>query len=192
MPFSIGLSGHYSKDAILAQALAFRGNNPDVGLLFFVAAGGAAITAFYMFRLWYMTFAGKPRDHHIYEHAHESPRVMYYPLVVLAVLAIGVGWSTAGSLIEPVTGRHGVQNLLEQAQPDGTHEASRGVLVDVQYPAAHDAHAPAYHVPATWAATGTALAGFLLAVIFYGVRILDPSEVRTRFHPIYEFLIHKW
>ena len=50
-----------------------------------MAAGGAAITAFYMFRLWYMTFAGKPRDHHVYEHAHESPRVMYMPLVVLAV-----------------------------------------------------------------------------------------------------------
>ena len=93
VPFSIGLSGHYSKDAILAQALSFKAINPSYGWLFYVAAAGAAITAFYMFRLWYMTFAGEPRDHHVYEHAHESPRIMYYPLVVLAVFAVGVGWS---------------------------------------------------------------------------------------------------
>ena len=34
-----------------------------------------------------MTFAGKPRDHHVYDHAHESPQVMYVPLVVLSVFA---------------------------------------------------------------------------------------------------------
>ena len=45
------------------------------GWLFYAAAGGAAITAFYMFRLWFMTFAGEPRDQHVYDHAHESPRV---------------------------------------------------------------------------------------------------------------------
>ena len=50
-----------------------------------------------MFRLWYMTFAGEPRDHHVYDHAHESPRVMTVPLVMLAVFAVGVGWSHAVS-----------------------------------------------------------------------------------------------
>ena len=39
-----------------------------------------------------MTFAGTPRDHHVDEHAHESPKVMYVPLVILAVFAIVVGW----------------------------------------------------------------------------------------------------
>ncbi len=122
-----------------------------------------------------MTFAGQPRDHHIYDHAHESPRVMYYPLVVLAVLAIAVGWSTADSFFEPVTGRHGVQQLLEQAQPVGTHEASHGVLVEVQYPAAHDAHLPAYHVPATWAATVDG-AGRLSA----GGALLRPADSESK------------
>ncbi len=75
-------------------------SEPWCGVFFYVAAGGAAITAFYMFRLWYMTFAGKPRDHHVYEHAHESPRVMYVPLVVLAVLAIVVGWPLRGGVHE--------------------------------------------------------------------------------------------
>ena len=41
--------------------------------LFFIVVAGAGMTAFYMFRLWFMTFAGKPRDDHLYEHAHESP-----------------------------------------------------------------------------------------------------------------------
>ena len=43
------------------------------GWFFWVAVGGAAMTAFYMFRLWYLTFAGQPRDEHVYHHAHESP-----------------------------------------------------------------------------------------------------------------------
>ena len=68
---------------------SFREANPQHAILFCVAAGGAAITAFYMFRLWFMTFAGQPRDQHVYEHAHESPPVMYVPLVVLAVFAVG-------------------------------------------------------------------------------------------------------
>ena len=41
----------------------------------------AFLTAFYMFRLWFMTFTGEPRDHHAYDHAHEAPKVMWVPLV---------------------------------------------------------------------------------------------------------------
>ena len=50
----------------------------------------AGITAFYMFRLWFFTFAGQPRDHHVYEHAQESPAVMTGPLIVLSFFAIFV------------------------------------------------------------------------------------------------------
>ncbi|MCO6459400.1 MAG: hypothetical protein J5I93_29160 [Pirellulaceae bacterium] len=95
VPFVVGFSGYYSKDAILEQAFAFMQQNPGSffgPLLFVTAAGGAAMTAFYMFRLWFMTFVGKPRDHHRYDHAHESPKVMYVPLIILAVLATGVAW----------------------------------------------------------------------------------------------------
>ena len=46
------------------------------------------ITTFYMFRMWFMTFTGKPRDQHVYEHAHESPWMMTVPLIVLAVLSV--------------------------------------------------------------------------------------------------------
>ena len=93
IPFVIGLSGYYSKDAILEQALLFGQRNPGLGkVFFFVAAGGAAITAFYMFRLWYMTFAGEPRDQERYSHAHESPPVMYRPLILLSFFAVAVAW----------------------------------------------------------------------------------------------------
>ncbi|MDP6676498.1 MAG: proton-conducting transporter membrane subunit, partial [Pirellulales bacterium] len=76
VPFVLGFSGYYSKDAILAQALLFSRTNPQHSILYLAVAGGAFITAFYMFRLWFMTFAGSPRDQHVFEHAHESPRVM--------------------------------------------------------------------------------------------------------------------
>src|SRR5262249_48989404 len=97
VPFVIGFSGYYSKDAILEQALSFwRANcsaGPWAGLFFILAVFGAALTTCYMFRMWFMTFVGQPRDHHAYEHAHESPPVMTLPLVVLAVLAVSVAWN---------------------------------------------------------------------------------------------------
>ncbi len=97
----LGLSGFYSKDAILEQAFLFMQSNgsPLAGVFFVAAAAGAAVTAFYMFRLWYMTFAGKPRNHHRYEHAHESPAVMYVPLIILSVMAVVVAWSPIQGVI---------------------------------------------------------------------------------------------
>jgi NADH-quinone oxidoreductase subunit L len=184
IPFSIGLSGHYSKDAILAQALSFKNSNPAYGWLFFVAAGGAAITAFYMFRLWFMTFAGQPRDHHRYDHAHESPRVMYVPLVILAVMAVVAGGTIFGFGVEP---------LLEQARPAGILSEAHGVLMThLVHPNEHDSHLAQFHVPSTWIAISTALSGFLLAVVFYGLRILDPREVAQQFQAVYRFLWNKW
>jgi NADH:ubiquinone oxidoreductase subunit 5 (subunit L)/multisubunit Na+/H+ antiporter MnhA subunit len=101
IPFVVGFSGYYSKDLILEQAFSFmQTNGAGWGAVFFgFAAGGAAITAFYMFRMWYMTFAGEPRNHHRYDHAHESPAVMWGPLVVLATLAVGVAWPTSHALV---------------------------------------------------------------------------------------------
>lgn len=186
IPFVIGLSGYYSKDAILEQALSFGRTNGGLGMLFFYfTAGGAAITAFYMFRLWYMTFAGEPRNKERYDHAHESPKVMYVPLVILSVFAIGVAW-------KPFFTDLNLVGLLEQARPAGTLPAENAVLLNLSWPNEHDSHASAIKVPATWVAFGTALAGFLLATVFYGVRRLNPDDVRRQFKPIHSFLINKW
>src|SRR5437899_1548175 len=64
-------SGWYSKDAVLAQALGFSSVHTQHLLLFLLPLVTAGITAFYMFRMWFMTFAGEPRDHHVHEHAQE-------------------------------------------------------------------------------------------------------------------------
>jgi NADH-quinone oxidoreductase subunit L len=183
IPFVAGFSGYYSKDSIIAQSLLFSNHNPMHRTLFLVAAGGASLTAFYMFRLWYLTFIGQPRDHHVYEHAHESPKVMYIPLIVLAIFAFGIGW--------PMWGLTG---LLEQARPAGTVETANGAVLwpGVIHPSEHLSHEQAVHVPASIIAFSTALAGFLLATIFYAWRWLKPDDVRNQFHRLYTFLWHKW
>ncbi len=86
-------AGFYSKDAILASALAFGMEHPAHMVPFILGIAAAGITAFYMFRLIFLTFTGKPRVQEKYDHAHESPWVMTVPLMVLAVLSvIGAGW----------------------------------------------------------------------------------------------------
>ena len=186
VPFVIGLSGYYSKDAILAQALSFSRANPAHSILYLAVAGGAFLTAFYMFRLWFMTFAGEPRDHHIADHAHESPQVMVAPLVVLSLLAVVAGWTLPGGF--------GLPNLLEQARPAGTAETMNGGFVfgGLTVPAEHESHEGAIHVTATLTAFTTAAAGVLLAAAMYLWRIISPAAVATLFRPIYAFLAGRW
>jgi NADH-quinone oxidoreductase subunit L len=87
-----GTSGFASKDEILALAYT---KSPALWVIGVVAAG---CTAFYMLRLFTLAFLGEPRDHHAFEHAHESPRTMTWPLVALAVgsvVAVFLGWPKA-------------------------------------------------------------------------------------------------
>jgi len=186
IPFVIGLSGYYSKDAILAQALSYSQVNPSWSILFYAVAGGAFLTAFYMFRLWFMTFAGTPRDHHIADHAHESPNVMVVPLVALSVLAIVAGWTLPGGF--------GLANLLEQARPAGTAATMSDSFLfgNLTVPAEHLSHEGAIHVTATLTAFTTAAAGVLLAAMMYLWRIISPEMVASVFRPIYSFLANRW
>jgi NADH-quinone oxidoreductase subunit L len=241
----LGLSGFYSKDAILEQAFAFMQVNSSVWarVFFIAAAGGAAITAFYMFRLWYMTFAGAPRDAARNEHAHESPPTMYVPLIILAVMAIAVAWEpiqgilasvVAGAIflalrffrpaadpssstaprrlrladvplaisgtaliisifwLAPPLREVVLTSLLEQSEPLSVGTGAKGVLVDLVWPSEHDSHAAAIVYPVTLIALGTAIAGFVLATLMYGLRRLDPGDARRQFQPVYRFLLNKW
>jgi NADH-quinone oxidoreductase subunit L len=96
------MSAFFSKDAILAAAFA----SGSLGkVLWFVGLVTAALTAFYMFRLWYLTFFGETRSHDA--HPHESPWSMLGPLVILAVLSVGGGWIGArrfGGFLAPSLG----------------------------------------------------------------------------------------
>ena len=186
---TFGLSGYYSKDYIIAQALSFRTANPLYSWLFYIAAAGAGITCFYMFRLWFMTFIGKPRDKHIYDHAHESPATMVVPLVVLAFFSIVAGWNLLFTDL-------GLEPLLKQAIPAGVaegHAAGAGaILPHLTVPPEEWSHAPNVHFTATMWASGMALVGFVLATAFYGVRSLDPNDPRQAFSPLYNLFYHKW
>jgi NADH-quinone oxidoreductase subunit L len=118
------LAGFFSKDSILFSALTVGGNGGKA--LYGVGLLTALLTSFYMFRLIYLTFYGKPRydEHHV--HVHESPWSMLGPLVVLAVLSIVGGWVAAPSFwggldhfaafLNPVFGTHEAAEGLSEAQ----------------------------------------------------------------------------
>ncbi len=65
-------SGFYSKDAILASALFFVRNRPEHVALFILPAVGAMLTAFYMFRMWFLLFTGEPRKAEGHGHGHHA------------------------------------------------------------------------------------------------------------------------
>ncbi len=84
------LAGFFSKDEILWKA--FSSNQGHV-LLWLLGAAVAGMTAFYMFRLIFMTFFGQSRvDHHTEHHIHESPRSMTVPLIILAIGSVVAGY----------------------------------------------------------------------------------------------------
>ena len=107
-------AGFFSKDEILWQAWSSEGG--AYRLLWLVGYATALMTAFYMFRLMFLTFHGQPRmSHEVEHHIHESPKSMTVPLIVLALCAISAGWlgwphSLGGSnrfekFLEPVFAR---------------------------------------------------------------------------------------
>jgi NADH-quinone oxidoreductase subunit L len=89
----VPFAGFFSKDEILAAALT--GGHP---IIFAVTLAVASLTALYIFRIYFVTFWGPARSHHV-EHAHEAPKVMLVPLVVLAALSAVAGFVPMGSFV---------------------------------------------------------------------------------------------
>jgi NADH-quinone oxidoreductase subunit L len=84
-------AGFFSKDAILWETWSREGG--AYRFLWYIGYATALMTAFYMFRLMYLTFHGRPRmSHEAEHHIHESPASMTIPLVVLAICAVAAGW----------------------------------------------------------------------------------------------------
>ena len=91
-----GFAGFFSKDAILEAAQS----GPHANLpLWLLGTAGVALTSFYMFRLAFLTFFGKPRYDEHKVHVHESPKNMTIPLVILAFFSIFGGWFAAPKLV---------------------------------------------------------------------------------------------
>ncbi|MFZ0314292.1 MAG: NADH-quinone oxidoreductase subunit L, partial [Candidatus Korobacteraceae bacterium] len=83
-----GFAGFFSKDAILWETWSREGG--AYRYLWYIAFLTALMTSFYMFRLIYLTFFGKPRmSHEVEHHIHESPKTMTVPLIILAICSVG-------------------------------------------------------------------------------------------------------
>lgn len=171
-------SGFGSKDAILAGALEFTVEHPQHFLIFLGLLAGAGITAFYMFRLIFLTFFGEPRDRYKYEHAHESPPVMTIPLIILAVLSIIGGFGLYGALwfnslvVPPV---------IESA----AHAAA-------EHGGEHGHGSPIVHYLAMVLSIAVAFSGIALSYLVYYKRSISAEALAARYKKWYDLSYHKY
>jgi NADH-quinone oxidoreductase subunit L len=179
----IGFAGFDSKDIILESAW---GAHSAVGrFAFWLGIAAALMTAFYSWRLLFMTFHGKSRaDHHVLEHAHESPWIMLGPLVLLAVGAVLAGMVFYGSF---VGGEEGMAHFWA-----GSEESPYAPFLHAfaESHAIHAAHEVPFWVKA--APLVVALAGIALAYQMYIRDPLMPQRWARRFQGLYLFLLNKW
>jgi NADH-quinone oxidoreductase subunit L len=163
------LAGFFSKDEILAKTFAYS------HVLWVIGWVTAGMTAFYMFRLFFMTFHGPSRvPHEAEQHIHESPGTMTGPLMVLAVLSVVGGWIGIGGrferFLEPVIARHGLEPAeAGAAAPGGSVEY--GLMI---------------------ASVVIALAGIWLARRFYLERPELPEQLASRWSGLYRLVYGKY
>jgi NADH-quinone oxidoreductase subunit L len=194
-------SGFFSKDEILLalSEAHFKG-------LYVLAMGVAFLTAFYMFRLFFMTFTGsQPAE----GHPHESPATMTLPLVILAVLSVVAGWTSLpkarnfGHYIH-YSRPAGLEEQWKQAQAlavanpvaQGTAAAhdlvDRATLVHASAEAVEEDHAfkwdPGIWIPATL----VGLAGILLAFVMYFMKAVSPTLAVRALGPLYTVIYNKY
>jgi NADH-quinone oxidoreductase subunit L len=158
------LAGFWSKDEILVSTYN------DQPFLFYLAMATVFMTAFYMFRVVFMTFGGKYKGGSISNpdtKLHESPKVMIIPMVFLAVLAICSGWFN-------VTGSFG--HLLGHGENHSFIEGFFGIL----------GH------PLPWISLIMAGAGILLAYAIYSKKWLSATRIRKMLFPIHTLLFRKY
>ncbi len=163
-------AGYYSKDMILEAAYAADG----VGRwAFWVGIAAAFMTAFYSWRLLFMTFHGTPRaSKEVMSHVHESPPIMLRPLLLLVF----------GTLFSGIIGYHAL-NLV-------SHESNfwQATIASMEiFEAAH--HVPGW-VP--YAPFVVAISGIALAWVFYIQNPAIPAALAARMPGLYQFLLNKW
>jgi len=169
-----GLAGFFSKDEILWRA--WSNGHPVVWLLLWLGAG---MTAFYMFRLVFLTFFGPERmDEHTRHHLRESPRNVIYPLVALAFLSIvggyvGLpGWTGAANRFE-----HFMEPVLRLPEAGGHGEA---------------VHSAGLEMLLTLLSVGIAALGIYLAYRFYVADPTLPDRFAGRVKGLYRLVFNKY
>jgi NADH-quinone oxidoreductase subunit L len=161
------LAGFWSKDEIMAHAFTHQHY-----LLYGMAAIGALLTSFYMFRLTYLTFYGSSRmDHHTEEHVHESPMVMLGPLMALGFLSL------VGGLILGFPPEHGWLHhfLAPVAGIASEHEPGAGLVFLLM-----------------GSATTIALIGWGLAHFLYSASPGAADRWAEKFSGVYTTLLNKY
>jgi NADH-quinone oxidoreductase subunit L len=171
------LSGFWSKDEILGATLSASGEGHPYGsvylLLFIAGTLTAGLTAFYTFRAYFLTFWGDLRiPHEAGDHAHESPRVMLAPLIVLAVGAVLAGYLNA----EPLT--NWFSHFLEQTP--------------YLHPPEHAVEEGSGRVIVLLLSTAMVLAGAGTALWMYLFWPGLASRVAGRFQALYQLSLNKF
>jgi len=166
-------AGFWSKDTMLDAALL---SGSSVGLYaYWLGVAAAILTAFYSWRLLFLTFHGKPRaDHHTMEHVHESPPVMMVPLYILSVGAI-------------VAGGLGFHYFVGEGHTEFWRD-SLFVLPEHDVLSKMGGEWPDFiGLP-----TIVAVIGIVAAYVAY-IRLPDlPSRFAATFRTLYLFLLNKW
>jgi NADH-quinone oxidoreductase subunit L len=179
----VGFAGFHSKDVILEAAW---GAHSAVGsYAFWLGVGAALMTAFYSWRLLFMTFHGEPRaDHHVMEHVHESPPVILLPLFVLA----------AGSVLAGIAFNAGFVGESMRAFWTGGVDGEGGYAAFLRALAESPAIEAAHHAP-LWVKVLPLVVAVLGIAIAYYMYMLNPALPRRlagRFRGLYLFLLNNW
>jgi NADH-quinone oxidoreductase subunit L len=132
IPGVFGFAGFYSKDIVLEAA--YGAHSAAGSFAFWLGIAAAFMTAFYSWRLLFMTFHGAPRaDKRVMDHVHESPWIMLVPLLLLSVGAIFAGAFAYDWFVGAVLGRLALRAAGQRQHRGGAPRADLG-----QVPAAGD------------------------------------------------------
>jgi len=184
-------SGFLSKDAILAGTWAYAANVHDgwlanlhlAWILPVFGFGAAAITAFYMFRLIFMTFYGEAKKPRIFEHIKESPKVMTIPLIILAILSMFFMFTLPS--VNPVSDHGWFTTVVSSPESAVT----TGPAFDLEHfeHAVHEAHYPAMATSLVVAALG-----ILLSVLVYLLNKISAEKLAAQLGALYRGSYNKW
>lgn len=177
-----GFSGFFSKDAII-EAVHYS-DQPAAGFAYVALTAGTFITAFYSWRLIFLTFNGKPRmDEETLHHAKESPWVVTVPLILLAIPSVVIGWI----YVEPMLfGNFFGDSIVVLPEHD-----TLGALAAHQEPGKSVPWQMVLHGLTALPVILTVI-GSVLAYYMYAVRPELPGKLAARFNGVYQTLMNKY